>query len=224
MSLLPSARPPSLRTRLTQHIVTLILLAIVALFYVLQARPLLFELAAADAARAGREVETHFRNSVASTEGLVTRMAGWGGSGLINEHDVVNFNRLMVEELRQQGALFSSVRIANEAGDELFLLRRTTGWANRVNRGDRPHRQHWTEMAPDMTPLAMRWEDSAYDSRETRWFNTALAAPQDLQIVWTEPYILDARQEAGITAAMRWHDPQTDRLYIVSSGISLHDL
>ncbi|WP_374401318.1 PAS domain S-box protein [Niveibacterium sp.] len=219
-------RLPSLRQRLTRQIVLLVLLSVTSfalLFYFLQARPMLISLAASDAQSAGASVEDRIREAVASIERSVLTSAGWGHSRVINAVDQSTFNRLTVEVVKHR-PLIGSVHIASERGEEILLLRTEGGWKNRVSRVDDWGKRHlWIEFSPTLDQLSEEWEESDYDPRKRPWFQKAMAAKDDMQVVWTEPYRFRTTGDPGITASVRWRDPATGLRYVYAVDVLLQD-
>ncbi|WP_374604823.1 PAS domain S-box protein [Niveibacterium sp.] len=223
----PSAkRLPSLRQRLTRQIVLQVLLSVTSfalLFYFLQARPMLINLASSDAQRAGAHVEERISDAVASVERNVLTAAAWGQSRVINAADQSTFNRLNVEVILRR-PLIGSVHIASENGDEILLLKTPSGWKNRVSRiAEWGNRHLWIEFGPTLEQLSEDWEQSDYDPRKRPWFQKAMAAKDDLQVVWTAPYRFRTTGEPGITASARWRDPATGIRYVYAVDVLLQD-
>jgi len=223
----PSAKPlPSLRQRLTRQIVLLMLLSVTSfalLFFFLQARPMLVSLASSDAQSAGARVEERIRDAVASIERSVLTSAGWGQSRVINAVDQSTFNRLTVEVIKHR-PLIGSVHIASERGEEILLLKTDSGWKNRVSHVDEWGKRHlWIEFGPTLEQLSEEWEESDYDPRKRPWFQKAMAAKDDMQVVWTEPYRFRTTGEPGITASARWRDPATGVRYVYAVDVLLQD-
>ncbi|GAA5184023.1 hypothetical protein GCM10025771_37090 [Niveibacterium umoris] len=217
---------PSLRTRLTLQIVLLVLLSVLSfalLFYFMQARPMLVEIASADAERAGAQVEQRIADGVRSVERIAMTAGGWGLNRVINATDQSTFNRLMVDVVKQRD-LLGSVHIASEGGDEILLLQTQNGWKNRVSHMGSWGRRHlWIEFGSNLDQLSEEWEESDYDPRTRPWFTKAMATKKDLEVVWTEPYRFRTTGEPGITAALRWTDPATGVRYIMAFDVLLQD-
>lgn len=222
-----SAKPlPSLRLHLTRLIVLLVLLSVTSfalLFYYVQAKPMLTDLASAEAGRAGTRVEERIRDAVSSVERIVLTTGGWGASRVINANDQSTFNRLLAEVMKQRD-LIGSVHIASETGDAMMLLKTPTGWKNRITHVQTWGRRHlWIEMNPAMEQLSEDWESSDYDPRSRPWFTKAMAAKNDLEVVWTEPYRFRTTGEPGISASLRWRDPATGIRYVLAMDVLLLD-
>ena len=60
----------------------------------------------------------------------------------------------------------------------------------------------WLDLDPLGRPVASTWEDSDYDPRKRPWF--ALAGVPENQVRWTEPIVMAATGEMGMTASAWW--------------------
>jgi hypothetical protein len=60
----------------------------------------------------------------------------------------------------------------------------------------------WLDLDPLGRPMASAWEDSDYDPRRRPWF--ALAGVPENEVRWTEPIVMAATGELGMTASAWW--------------------
>ncbi|MCX9157052.1 PAS domain S-box protein [Niveibacterium sp. 24ML] len=221
-----ATRLPSLGRRLSLQIVLLVVLSVVSfalVFYFFQARPMLVEIATADADRAGSRVEERIRDGIDSISRVAQTAAGWGDSRLINATDQSTFNRVMSELLKHR-QLVNGVHIANDRGEEILLLKTPNGWKNRVSQVDKWGNRHlWIEFGKNLEQLSEDWEVSDYDPRNRPWFTKAIAAEKDRVVVWTDPYRFRTSGDPGVTASVRWQDEATGATYVFAIDMVLTD-
>nr|WP_295078873.1 response regulator [uncultured Roseateles sp.] len=217
---------PTLRLRLATQILGLLFVAVASfglLFYFLQARPLLINLAAADAERASSQVEARINEATASLNKLADIAGGWGRSGLLDIDKPMAFNQIL-KQLLLEHPLVDTVHLADAQGRELSLhqLEEDRGWLNRVVLAAGEHKHRWLTHDTGLKRSEERIDAQVYQPQEQPWFKAALGAPEDNHLVWTAPYLNGVSGETVVSAAMRWHDPK-GQLLILAFDLSLQD-
>ncbi len=217
---------PTLRQRLSIQILGLLFVAVAAfglLFYFLQARPLLIQLAAADAGRASSQVEAHINEATQSLNKLAAIAAGWGRSGLLNLDQPQAFNQIL-KELLLQHPLVDTVHLANLDGRELSLhqLEGQRGWVNHIVGPAPGHAQVGLKHDLELKHTEQGKPPQPYDPKDQAWFKAAQAAKAEHELVWTEPYLSAINGETVVSAALRWRDPQ-GQVLILAFDLSLQD-
>lgn len=107
----------------------------------------------------------------------------------------------------------SSVKIANESGDEYMIQKNDSLLVNRItykgSRGSRPKAFTWHRNDDGtQTLVAQGVLDENYDPRNTVWYKTGFADRRREGIIWSQPYSFDDSGTPGITAITRWQDPR----------------
>ncbi|MCC7166158.1 MAG: PAS domain S-box protein [Rhodospirillales bacterium] len=223
------ARPrASIRTEIFLRIVgsvMLVMASLGALFYLAVLRPTTDQLAVAEMEKASNEATANVNNLVGQIERVLTTARNWGQSGAVNLKDIEVFNRFFVPVLMNSSQV-TAIIMADDNGRGFFLLRgEDRGWINQVTDvarfGKRHQWLHWR----DVDVLAKEeWMDADFDPRRRPWHQGAITQAQDDGIFWTEPYSFFATNEHGITASMRYRDPDTNEWMIIAVDVRLLDL
>lgn len=106
----------------------------------------------------------------------------------------------------------SSVKIANESGDEYMIQKQDSLLINRItykgSSGSGPIVFIWHRKNDGAQTLVSRSVlDENYDPRKTIWYKTGYSDERKENIVWSQPYSFDNSGTPGITAITRWQDP-----------------
>lgn len=210
----------------TWSLVTLTFVVFAVAAYFLALSPLIDELAASTMQHGTRELHEQIRaRFFAQADRIVRDARDWGRNRHYNLDDVWQFNHLFTGFLDRRPQLKFLV-VAEDTGRETLLLKMPNGeWQNRIAKPAQwGRRQQWLEWQNLDTLRAERWTDSDYDPRTRPWYQGAMRLEQEDDVYWTEPFRLFISQEPGITAAVRWRDPETQRSYVAGLGLRLVNL
>ncbi|MFY7905720.1 MAG: GAF domain-containing protein, partial [Burkholderiaceae bacterium] len=203
-------------------VVMLFVLVLVA-FYHLRAKPLAAVRALNFQQQSVAAMTAKVEDTASQIDRIVLTMRDWVRSGVVHLDNVPEFNRVMMPVLLQR-SIVSSIHLADSSGREVLLLKTPEGWRNRVtNVPLKGTQQHWQTWKDSRTLVSKEWRDQDYDPRKRPWYTGALSAPENV-VHWTAPYMLATTQEPGITAAVRWTDPDTGQTMVVAFDVLLSDL
>lgn len=157
---------------------------------------------------------------------LTTRdHAEFGGFDIIASGKMNSYFVPLVKNFPQ----ISSMGLANTEGFEYDVLPDGDQWENRLvwidSLGMVEKWSKWKEDTLSRTWINIeKWEDKVKnDPRERPWFKDALEQNEG-NISWTDPYIYNTTQEAGITASVRWERPNDPRKFIMAFDLTLSDI
>lgn len=222
-------RSRSLRQSLiwqTWSLVTLTFVVFAIAAYFMAFAPMINELAASTMQHGTGELHEQIRGKFFSQVDRIARdVRDWGRNRHYNLDDVWQFNHLFTAFLDRRPQI-NFLILAEDSGRETLLLKMPNGeWQNRItNPAQWGKRQQWLEWQDLDTLRAERWTDSDYDPRTRPWYQGAMQLEQDDSVFWTEPFRLFISQEPGITAAVRWRDPETQHSYVAALGLRLVNL
>lgn len=206
---------------ITPLIVLVSLLAAGAGFYLLQARPLAHANVLAREEVAAEETKLRTESLIAHVERSLLTAQAWSREGVIGVNNPMAFNRLMIPLVDKW--TISTVRLTNDEGRAVLLLKTADGWINRIT--DVPKygkQQRWMYWKDADTPVREEWKTEDWDPRLRPWYLAAMGAPE-MQIVWTDPYIQQINHVPVLTASVRWHDSQGHQ-WVISCSVDLVDL
>ena len=138
------------------------------------------------------------------------------------EGDATGFIRLFSPVLEHQQSL-SAVMFAREDSRELILFHDDMGWRSRLSFPTRnPGIAKWQFWGIKGDYLSDQTLPSEYDCRTRPWFIGAMASDED-QISWTAPYMFYTKNHPGVTASIRYTNPEGVR-HVVGFDVSLEAL
>ena len=138
------------------------------------------------------------------------------------EGDAVGFTKLFSPILEHQQSL-SAVIIAREDSRELILFHDDTGWRSRLSFPTRnPGTAKWLFWDMKGNLLSDQMLPSEYDCRTRPWFIGAITSGEN-QIFWTAPYMFYTKNHPGVTASIRFTNPEGVR-HVVGFDVSLDAL
>lgn len=152
-------------------------------------------------------------------------IAQWGRAGLLDMDDPPGLGRQLIPLLDSQ-PLVAGLLLTDTEGREFYLLRQASGWlvrtAGAFRSGAEVDVSRWEAGG---APLETRRTPRAFDPRTRPWFAGALQAPDDAPVHWTAPYRFQTLEQVGVTAALRWEDPEKEGLIRVAAmDVRLDDL
>ncbi|MDK9716590.1 MAG: ATP-binding protein, partial [Trichlorobacter sp.] len=196
----------------------------VALFYLLQARPLAQRYAAAERREASARVVAHMQTMANQLEEVLLTSRHWVDNGLANVDDPATFNRIFMPVIREHGVI-SSVHLATDEGREILLLKSPTEWKNRITDIPRHSKtQRWLHWSDARTLNAEERIEQDYDPRQRPWFSEVVSQAAEGKIHWTAPYIFQTTRDPGITASLSWTDRRSQRRFVIAFDILLSDI
>jgi hypothetical protein len=170
--------------------------------WLLLLKPSLDGTAALRADRIADSLQSRLQHQVEDSLRLFQTAADWlRGDDLTLDHGALN--RRFMPLLRNYKG-FSSLRVADSAGSEWMLFRRSDGtWLNRLTKADdsEPYRRFLTWSDSEELLKDERLE-SDYAPRRRPWFRAAHRAQPGVA-VWSEIRRLPTSHEPGITVATR---------------------
>ncbi len=202
--------------------VSLLALLTVAL-YQFDAKPQALAQAQASQQQATERMSTKLDGLAQQTDRMVMTVRDWLQQGVIQLDDPEKLNQVLMPLLALR-PLISSVHLASDDGREVLLLQEPQGWRNRIT--DVPakgRQQRWLTWTNANIKRSDVWQEQDYDPRQRPWFIGALSSPEN-QVHWTDPYIFQATQDPGITAALRWTDKASGKTMVVALDVLLSDL
>ncbi len=203
---------------------TFTVLAITAYFIVFS--PMVDGLAASTMQHGVHELHAQITSKFFSQVDRIARdVRDWGRNRHYNIDDVWQLNHLFTAFLDRRPQIKFLV-LAEDSGRETLLLKMPDNeWQNRItNPAQWGKRQQWLEWQDLDTLRTERWTDTDYDPRTRPWYQGAMQQEQEDGVFWTEPFRLFLSQEPGITAAVRWRDPETRHTYVAGLGLRLINL
>jgi len=152
-------------------------------------------------------------------------VAQWGRAGLLDMDDPPGLGRQLIPLLDSQ-PLVAGLLLTDTEGREFYLLRQASGWlvrtAGAFGSGAEVDVSRWEAGG---ARVETRRAPRAFDPRTRPWFAGALQAPEDAPIHWTAPYRFQTLEQVGVTAALRWADPEVGGLIRVAAmDVRLDDL
>jgi adenylate cyclase len=167
----------------------------------------------------------------------------WGNSGLLQPVDlstivrpesdgskapapaVARLNDRFIPLLEQLEHV-TSMMIANSRGEEYMLLREQEHWLNRLSGAEDWGRDtFWMRRNEDGSYDDAFWKELDYDPRTRPWFSRAMEKLGSSEVVWTAPYRFFTSKDPGITASLRWTDPNDPELtYVIGFDVLLLEL
>ncbi len=137
----------------------------------------------------------------------------WDSKGIIHPDKSPEYLRHLLSPLLSEYRQVSSVLLADSHGHEFMLLRKNSGWMNRITKKDQwKDKVLWYEWSPGSRPVS-RWQRSDYDPRLRPWYKGALSRYRAgsspgiagrQSIFWTKPYIFHTTREPGLTASIAY--------------------
>jgi hypothetical protein len=122
----------------------------------------------------------------------------------------------------------SSVLIANDQGDEYMLLNNDSIMITRITKEgslhERPTVYSWTESNGERLILDQHLLAEDYDPRTRPWFTLAMENPADTVINWTDPYTFFTTRQSGITASIKWQNPNSSLDFVCAVDVLITDL
>ena len=203
------AQAAQLRIRLVRNLLILVGLTGVAVLAVtiLGARRTVRELSGMLIEVTMGEAERALKEFFWPVEQALVATAERAEDGFLEDDGDRRLNRILMPLLRNM-AQVSSLMVARPGGREFMLLEDTGEWETRRGhvdlRGTVETRQRWK----NADALLRTWQqDRGYDPRKRPWHQLAMAAAQDGEVRWTEPYTFFTTKDPGITASLRWRRP-----------------
>lgn len=149
----------------------------------------------------------------------------WLQTKMPDLNDAAVFNARLMPVLRELPQI-STAMIADTGGRAYTLLRSPEGWLtrrsdaagdNRVSRWDR-----WTSASES----AESWTDDAgYDARSRPWYRGVVDSASTNRVFWTAPYPFFSTGEPGISAAIKWEQPDDPgRFFVFALDVLLTDI
>src|SRR5579859_3195444 len=218
---------PSIRRYLLSRILGILLvsfLVFVGTAYLVVVRPVQEELARLEMGRVATEVEGDISALINQMERVLGTGREWGRSGLLHLDQPQEFAALMIPIMRIRPQV-SAVLLADEGGRGLQLNRAPEGWTVReTDVAKFGAQQHFMEFNDDAGYVGEKWATTGYDARTRPWYKGALGLDSDTEVYWTAPYSFFARQDVGMTAAMRWTDRNSGGRWVIGFDVLLLDL
>ncbi len=167
----------------------------------------------------------------------------WGNAGLLQPLDlgaivrpesdgaslpapaVIRLNERFIPLLEQLEHV-TSVMIANTRGEEYLLLREQDHWLNRVSGSESwDGDTFWMRRNDDGSYDDAFWKTLDYDPRTRPWFSSAIERADSGEVHWTAPYRFFTSKAPGITASLRWADPNDPELsYVIAFDVLMLEL
>ncbi|HZQ74123.1 MAG TPA: PAS domain S-box protein [Burkholderiales bacterium] len=220
-------RLPSIRRYLLSRILGILLvsfLVFVGTAYLVVVRPAQEELARLEMSRVATEVEGDISALINQMERVLGTGREWGRSGLLHLDQPQDFAALMIPIVRIRPQM-SAVLLADERGRGLQLNRAPEGWVVReTDVAKLGPQQHFMQFNDDAGYVGEKWVTTGYDARTRPWYKGALELKNDDEVFWTAPYSFFARQDVGMTAAMRWTDRNSGERWVIGFDVLLLDL
>ena len=218
---------PSIRRYLLSRILGILLvsfLVFLATAYLVVVRPAQEELARLEMARVAAAVEADISALISQMERVLGTGREWGRSGLFHLDQPQDFAALMIPIVRIRPQI-SAVLLADEHGRGLQLNHTPEGWIVRETDVARfGAQQHMMQFNDDAGYVGEKWITTGYDARTRPWYRGALELNDEDGVYWTAPYAFFARQEIGMTAAMRWIDRNSGARWVIGFDVLLLDL
>ena len=135
---------------------------------------------------------------------------------------VSHLNNRLIAYVQNRSNL-SSAQLASEGGLGFLLLQLGPNrFRNRiVNREAWGSTSLWLELDEIGRPVSHAWEDDDYEPRRRPWYSMLAHAPEQ-SVRWTEPYVLYATQDLGMTAAARFR--RHGQLWVCATDVLLLDI
>ena len=216
----------SIRHKLVSHVLSLLLLAIGSLYagiYFLVIDPATKDISQTQVEQVADRVELELAQVFGTVERLVLSGREWIDNEYLEPADWPTLNTLLMPVLSHSEEV-TSVLFATEEGVEWLLLKRPDGsWTNRLTDPEEwPGQVRWQDWQTlHQTPFT-RMETRDYSPLQRPWFTGAMATPLG-QVHWTAPYRFLTTGDPGISASMRWQDPQGKTL-VLAFDVMLTDL
>lgn len=158
---------------------------------------------------ASQQVETRFKSFLSPIASKLLVGRNWGRTVHPDLADARTLNTQFIPLLEQLPHV-SAILLGDSAGRAYYLTRDGNGWRTRLTGAGNNGVARWIRWQSP-TKEAEQWsEDTPYDPRERPWYHGAINAPDDKTPFWTEPYTFFTGGEKGVTAAVRWRDPDRE--------------
>jgi len=218
---------PSIRRYLLSRILGILLASFfvfLATVYFIVVRPAQEELARLEMSRVAAEVEGDISALISQMERVLGTGREWGRSGLFHLDQPQDFAALMIPIVRIRPQI-SAVLLADERGRGLQLNHAPEGWIVReTDVAKFGAQQHFMQFNDDAGYVGEKWVATGYDARTRPWYKGALELKDEGGVYWTEPYAFFARQEVGMTVAMRWAERNSGARWVIGFDVLLLDL
>lgn len=164
----------------------------------------------------------HFFDPV---EAQLDSIQSWGSAGelSLSYEAIESLNQRFWPMLTKRPQI-SSLLLTDSGGREFMLLRDGAGWLNRYIDGrTAPGRARWVRWDAQ-GQVVERWEgELSYQIQERPWYRGAMASEQP-ELFWTAPYQFFSTKEPGITASIRFEDPETGAARVAALDVLLADI
>ena len=125
----------------------------------------------------------------------------WAETGVLDPSKPQQAAANLIPLLRKMQNI-SGMIIANDRGEEFFLLRKDGAWWSRSRpAGDEVSVLLWRRWSDDARELETREERLRYDPRLLPWFHNARKHAGDGQTYWTDPFVFESTRIPGQVAA-----------------------
>jgi hypothetical protein len=170
---------------------------------------------------ANRNVAKHFHTFTEPLRNMMQLLAKWGESGLL-KLDTPELLATQFQALMEIQPNIKAISLIDTEANEVQLSHHLDQWILREHRQQQTVTSHWID--GEIVKSEQR-PDNNYNPAATTWFRGAMTLNAEKQFFLTEPHMLEAVDESGITASLRWvkrNDP--NRFFISALSFTLKDL
>lgn len=206
----------------------LLILAALAAFTIaivqLIGQPTIYRLAEGQLRLSSEQLEGRYTGLLDWVEKTLRSGQAWSAASGIDHNQLLRFNEYFFPVLTHHGEI-NAVLFTHESGREFYLtLDGQGGYANRISDpaawGRHVYWIHWNA-AREIVSVEVR--DSDYDSRQRPSFKTFMDQTDTQTVFWTEPYIIFAIQEPGVTVGMSYQGADGSS-YMLAHDVRLSDI
>lgn len=168
---------------------------------------------------ANRSVRSHFQSFLDPLGNTMNLLAKWGESGLLQQENV-ELLATQFQALMEIQPTIHAITLADSRDNEIRLTHKDAKWTITEHRNGKMVSSEWSNRKKVNSQEQSREE---YLVRSSTWYRGAMTTNNQKNYFRTEPYLLQAGKEQGITASKHWvafDNPQTDVVTAITFTMS----
>ncbi len=170
---------------------------------------------------ANKNVAKHFQSYTEPLSNTMQLLTKWGESGLL-KLDLPELLATQFQALMEIQPIIKAISLTDTEANEVQLSHHRDQWLLREHRQQQTITSHWID---GKIVKSDQHTDSTYNPAAATWFRGAMTMSREKQYFLTEPYILQATNESGITASIRWSKrSMPDHFFISALSFTMDDL